>query len=544
MSNPVENVMIATLGEHPAVITAGITAMEKIAGIPIHRLHVLHPQDTDKYIGREGYQLIERHLRGQCQVFSVPLPFSDANSTETSIQFLRRLVDTLNQYQDDQKYNVYLLIAGGRKSTAAFMALVGQFYSAVHGIYHLLDKNENSRNPAFPSIEQLELEMTAAEIQAALDPPIERLNLISIPYPGAFASPVKLRTALKSFETGKESEGVALSPDAEFFFRDVFQSSNNNSRLEVWLSQKAFDQYKCYSASRNSSDNKFLNYFKHMQKPVELKNGIHGTFNEFHFFKRGHTKERPFFFTEPNPIHLYPERSVKRVIVCALAVEQGNGQYTPTAEEIQADIDKHPKFPLSSLNHRDLTLIIPLGKSPMVATQIYTLLTGSRAEGPSRISTVALIYPEQNSAISNSVRLLKRQFKTKNVEIEDIPLKDLQDLDSHEACKVYLRGLDAAIQKLREKHPEREIALSLSGGRKGMSVLAYFAAQHAGIEKVYHMLITDKDMESRIETETTLQALDRLPTDVAKARRLFLEEYDSTKFELFMVPVIPLKNPI
>ena len=75
-----------------------------------------------------------------------------------------------------------------------------------------------------------------------------------------------------------------------------------------------------------------------------------------------------------------------------------------------------------------------------------------------------------------------------------------------------------------------------------MSVLAYFAAQYAGIERIYHTLITDVDLEAQIETETTLQALERLPTDEARAKRLFIDEYDRAKFELFAVPVVPLTN--
>jgi len=65
MPDDATNVLIAALGEHPAVITAAVTAIAKLAGISIHRLHVIHPKDTGKYIGREGFSLIERHLQGR-----------------------------------------------------------------------------------------------------------------------------------------------------------------------------------------------------------------------------------------------------------------------------------------------------------------------------------------------------------------------------------------------------------------------------------------------------------------------------------------------
>lgn len=540
MSNNVTNVLIATLGDHPAVITAAVTAMEKIACIPIHHLHVLHPQDTGKYIGREGFSLIERHLQGRCQVFPVPLPFPDANSTATSIQFLQKLTAVLEQYQDDQVYCVYLLLAGGRKNMAALMALVSQFFPAVRGIYHLLDRDEDSRNPAFPSIEQIELDMTEAEVKAALDPPLERLNLISIPYPGAFASSVELRRRLKSIESGKESETVELTSDAEHFFRQVFQPLSSTHRLDVWLSQRAYEQYQAWFASGNNHAKEFLTCFEHMRDPFVLKERGKGTFGEYQFFKRRRTTERPFFYTEPNPIDLYPQKSVERVIVCALSVEQGDGQYQPTANEVLANLDSTPSVRLFDLNRRDLILIVPLGKSPMVAPQTYTLLTQSEAEGRPRISTVALIYPERNPVIGNGVRLLKRQFERRGVSIEDLPIRGLRDLDSPEACEAYLRELLDAIQKLQNKYPDQQIALSLSGGRKGMSALTYFAAQYAGVKKVYHTLIADLDLESQVEAETTLKAIESLPTDDAKGRRFFLNSYNHSKFELFTIPVVRL----
>jgi CRISPR-associated Csx14 family protein len=539
MSTNVINVLIAALGDHPAVITAAMTAMEKVAGIPIHHLHVLHPQDTGKYIGREGFNLITRHLQERCQVFPVPLPFADANSTAASIQFLQILAAILERYHDEQMHHIYLLLAGGRKNMAALMALVSQFFPAVRGIYHILDRDEDSRNPAFPSIEQIELEMNEAQVRAALDPPLERLNLISIPYPGAFASSVELRRRLKSLDAGKELESVELTLDAEYFFQKVFQPLSNTHRLDVWLSQRAYEQYQAWFVSGNNHAKEFLTCFEHMRDPFVLKEREKGTFGEYRFFKRRRTTERPLFYTEPNSIDLYPERSVEQVIVCALSVEQGNGQYEPTANEILANLDRVPSVRLSDLNRRDLTLIVPLGKSPMIATQTYTLLTQSVTEGRPRIPTVALVYPERNPVIANGARLLKRQFERRGVSIEDQPIRCLRDLDSREACEIYLRELLGAIRTLQDKHPDRQIALSLSGGRKGMSALTYFAAQYAGVERVYHTLISDLNLERRMETEMTLREIEGLPTDEAKARRLFLDEYERTKFELISIPIIP-----
>jgi hypothetical protein len=135
--------------------------------------------------------------------------------------------------------------------------------------------------------------------------------------------------------------------------------------------------------------------------------------------------------------------------------------------------------------------------------------------------------------------MLREQFRRRDVEFINYPIKDLRDVDSEAACETYLKALLSTIDDLRTRYPDRELALSLSGGRKGMSALTLFAAQQAGIGHLYHTLITDPDLEERIEEETSLESLDRLPTDDARAQRLFLEVYGQESIELFTIPLIP-----
>jgi hypothetical protein len=116
-------------------------------------------------------------------------------------------------------------------------------------------------------------------------------------------------------------------------------------------------------------------------------------------------------------------------------------------------------------------------------------------------------------------------------------------VDSKEGCETYLGTLLSTIDRLRSDYPDRDIALSLSGGRKGMSALTLFAAQQVGIERLYHTLITDIALEEHIEEETSIDALDCLPTNEAQSQRLFLEAYDREKFELFKIPIIPFASP-
>jgi len=538
-----QNILIAALGEHPAVVTGMVKALREFEDIWIDTLHVLYPENTGKEIAGWGYLLMETHLDGICDVWPVPLGFPDANTTDKSIEFLRILVGLLGPYRDEMEYNVYLSLAGGRKNMSALMALVSQFFPTVKGLYHLLDKEEDS----FPSISQL-VDWPREKSLKALDPPIENMNLVPIPYPGTYSSASELRTWLNGLDPDNESAPpIALTPEAEQFFRSIFTPNTTYQQLQVWLSESAYTQYQSWAQQGSNFAREFMTCFKQMRDPNRLKDRIHGTFGEFHFYKRPHTAERPFYYTKPNSIHLYPNKPVKQVIVCGLSIKKSQKKYKPTLDEQLANAEKLLAEPkqlryksLASFKTRERTLLVPLGLSPMIATQTYTLLKESEDEGKPKIPTVAVLYPEYHDVIENGVDLLKEQFKERGVEFKCFPIEEVEDIDSPENCESYLQTLLKAIETLRRLYPERSIALSLSGGRKGMSALTLFAAQRAGIEQVYHTLITDIKLEKRIEEETNLDALDKLPTDEARAKRLFLEEYDHSKFQLFSIPVIAL----
>lgn len=118
-------------------------------------------------------------------------------------------------------------------------------------------------------------------------------------------------------------------------------------------------------------------------------------------------------------------------------------------------------------------------------------------------------------------------------------------MDSPEACREFQQVLEGEIERVRREYPLCKIDLALSGGRKGMTAMAIFAAQHQHISYVYHTLITDEDLDERIEKETTIERLnDTSLTEQQLKARLFLEAYESypyPHFTLFRVPVFPVE---
>src|SRR5437660_4243373 len=117
------NILIASLGESPIVVTAMynlLTTEEKQRKLgEIDKVVVLYPEKEDMI--QLGYDLIEDALRGKCKLEPWMLPFEDANGEEESYTFLRLLFQLLFIHQESGN-NVYLSLAGGRKNMSALMA--------------------------------------------------------------------------------------------------------------------------------------------------------------------------------------------------------------------------------------------------------------------------------------------------------------------------------------------------------------------------------------------------------------------------------------
>ncbi|MBU0496238.1 MAG: hypothetical protein KKA73_07135 [Chloroflexi bacterium] len=518
-----ENILIATLGDHPAVITAMVKALRETEGLRIDTLHVLHPQDTGKDIAQLGYALIEEHLRDQCAVYPEPLPFGDPNTRETSIMFLQTLASVLERYQDQEQYHVYLSLAGGRKNMSALMALVTQFFPSVKGLYHLIDRLEDSRHPSFPSIAEIVLMSSPKEQDDTLDPPLENLQLVPVPYPGVFADASRLWHILQV------GGSLAYTPEVEAFFGPIAARRDPGSMVRVWASERAIQDYQELG---DQMQKKFLGYACRMRYPSHLEakaSGPRGWETDCQVYPehKAHSNLRLFY---------YWDRQAQVLTICRAMLHEDYDRKGAVWYK-----DHSRAVPISRLE-QECILLVPLGKSPMIATQTYTLLQDGEEEGYPPVSVVAALYPQRHPEICNGVRLLERQFRNRQVGFVQFPIENLRDVDSEAACRIYLEALLATIDGLRRDYPDHQIALSLSGGRKVMSALTLFAAQRVGIERVYHTLIADIELEQRVEAETSIAEIDKLPTDEAKARRLFLDEYGKDQFELFTIPVIPLSQ--
>jgi len=533
------NILIATLGESPIVVTAATKALRELESIAIDIVEILYPSiESERLIGL-GYDMIEEHLRDKCEVRPQPLNFADTNTRETSFEFLQTLNGLLETHERNRD-DVYLLLAGGRKNMSVLLAVITQFYPCVKGLYHILDKHED--DPAkrnFHSIESL----VENEPQRAqwLEPAIENLILVRLPYQ-PIANAIELRKWL-SKQTQSQDAPISITVEAESFFGRIFQQIRSGSAsLTVHLTRTAYEQY-CDWADRGDNRRERIDaYLKSMGDLNWLKHARHDKFSSnqlvFHFCKVSKTAERPFFYTLPLTLDTPSPKAVEQVIVCGFSVHTNETDYDVSGEDWMRRGDFAPVKKLPDLPKRPITLIAPLGQSPMVVTQACVLL---QERENLAIERIVVLYPQKNARIRNAVNILKEVCKRRNLTFEPKPIEQLGDVRSEEDGNIYIQSLQNVIIDERKQFSGRSIVLLLSGGRKGMSVLSLYAAQVAGLERVYHTIILDPKLEARIEIECAIGAIKSLST-AEQIRRLFLDIYDHAQFDLVSIPVIKLQQ--
>src|SRR5579875_210705 len=536
-------ILVASLGESPVVVTAMYHVLHQ-QGLEIDMVMILRPNGEDV---KQGYDLIEEGLRGKCELNFLVLPFDDVNGESESYQFLQLLAGQLQVYQQ-QNDTVYLSLAGGRKNMSALMALVVPFFRCVKSLYQVLDADEvNSDEPhQFKSVAQL-FDLSDEDRKNALFPPLEQLIPVKIPSQDWQFVSNDVRSRLFTLTPDELDdlwdEDPALAEPAEFY-----RPRNNNQAaqriLAVEVTERVKQEYEKMLVHDSPRAGRFATCFRQMRDANLLFGRIHGSFSRsslsFHFYKRRRTVERPFYHTEPQGIHLYPKANIEKVIISGLAIEQPDGSYKPTAEELLRYPLK-PTVPVSKLlNTKEAVLIVPLGTTPMIVTQLYTLL---KNEGRT-IREAVITYPALSQKVRNSATLVKEAFKDELLPgmIHDVPIAGIGDITSDELCAKYQQALETAIDDVQNRHRDCEIVLALTGGRKSMAALAMFAAQRKGIRYVYHTLIKDPNFSTEVEKKTTVAAL--RPPKVNKQERndrLFLRAYSSQQdqFVLFKVPVVP-----
>ncbi len=548
-----ENVLIATLGESPVVVTAMYDLLtkdeRKHLPVEIDRLVVLYPRGG---MVQDACYLVKKAMENKpCVVELQDVSIEDTNTTRDCMIFLQQLYQRLTIQQNNGDV-VFLSLAGGRKSMSALMAWVIPYFSCIAGLYHVIDKNEQD----FFTVEQLILEMTDERRQRAMHPELSHLDLVDIPLESTTREGDEWLNRLLSMtdeELDELQEKNAQRAEALQFGRTIAQGV---IILNVMFTAYAAEQFRKMSKQDVTHARSFEICFDDMRSAPDVRKHSHHSESGkgpqsrrlvFHYFKRNRTPERPMFYTLPKDIKSVPDSEVNDVVVCSLEIER-EGDYRSIAEILATpDLSLEPVVTLDALPsvkyRKDVesVLIVPLGTSPMVATQLYTLLKRQ----DETIGEVVLVYPSKQE-IMNGAQIVKQALKEEDgmpCRLARIP--GLQDIKSKTDCETYQSALEREIDRVRDEHPHAQLLLALSGGRKGMAALAMFVAIRKRIPYLFHTLISDDALEQRIVKETSIRALSKPGLD-KKLRndRLFLRAYVendqqlAANFTLFTVPVL------
>jgi len=556
-------ILIASLGDSPVVITAMFDLLNdslKEEKEGIDQLEVFYPTNSFALVGYED--LIYESLQQKCEVNGIPLDSDDVGEEDAVYDFLHKLYYSLNEHQKKGDV-VYLSLAGGRKSMAALMALLAPLFSCIKGLYHILDKDEGKKGHHFWSSGQL-YDLPRADQQRLLFPPHERIKLIPIPYGEKQDPSEEFRSHLYTITDEQLDElwerDVEQAETVEFY-SPLTQDNDEGGLLIVELTRNAAEQYQELIRHDVNRSRKFTTCFKQMRYARRLMAGLRtnkedGPHNRFfykplglifHYYKsHKHTTERAVYHTEPQDIAATSAAYIKRVVISELEIEV-SGRYKSLKEIVSS-----PKFSLEERVNFDCAfpeesgsqehiLIVPLGASPMVATQLYQLYT----DRGYKIRSVILVHT-QHTDVRDSVEIVCDAFKNESVSCEAIPLKGWDDIDTPEACDAYQALLEHTIRHTRQQNPSCQIELTISGGRKGMAALAIFAAQRLSIRRVVHTVIHER-MDDKVSKETEIEELKKLVRMNDRKKRddrLFLRAYkeDKDAFVLFKIPVIPAQR--
>ena len=178
---PKKNVLLSSLGLSPAVVTETIDALEN-TGLQINTVVLLSTSNKriiDTYVPLLHADFIDTY-QGKIELIPASIANDDIWTPQDNLDFIKLATTFLNTYRK-RGDNVYVSIAGGRKTMSAAMAIVAQLFGA-KGLYHVLVPEEIERK----RLDYEELKLSPEARREAFHPDVHLMELVSIPVVGLF----------------------------------------------------------------------------------------------------------------------------------------------------------------------------------------------------------------------------------------------------------------------------------------------------------------------------------------------------------------------
>lgn len=171
------NVLLSSLGETPAVVTETMDALEREERIKIDLVITVGTSEWTVQLSQVALQ----EEFGRLGISYIPdqVTPQELLTGEEHLDYLNRVALWLRQYQ---KHDVYLSLAGGRKTMSALLTIAAQIYGA-RMLCHVVPLDEE--------LEQLgEIQrwsnLPKDEQQRVLHPPADKVHLVRLPFISLF----------------------------------------------------------------------------------------------------------------------------------------------------------------------------------------------------------------------------------------------------------------------------------------------------------------------------------------------------------------------
>ena len=186
------NVLISTLGDSPTVVTEALDILHD-EGVKINEVILLTTVDSD---AQESVRILQRHIREYYKIKTVYPKFveyyGDIDNEYAVMDFMKLACGILRSKRERNE-NVYISIAGGRKTMSALMTLAVQLYGAKELFHVIVDDPEFEKKSR-----DLRIYLNSPEkLNYYLHPDISKIKKVKMPFIGLFPWISEIIRALK-----------------------------------------------------------------------------------------------------------------------------------------------------------------------------------------------------------------------------------------------------------------------------------------------------------------------------------------------------------
>jgi CRISPR-associated Csx14 family protein len=192
------NVLISSLGDSPAVVTEAIDKVEHDEQISFDTVITIRTSHYDSLVAEEDVLAghIVDYYKGRILYVPLSIGAKDIDSQEDNLEYLTVVAEQLKQHQASD--DVYVSLAGGRKTMSALMAIAVQIYGATllfHVVHQDLDRDLELQRKMKPNYLR-DLGSDSDELNLLMHPPLQKIQLARFPIVSLFPLLNDLHSAL------------------------------------------------------------------------------------------------------------------------------------------------------------------------------------------------------------------------------------------------------------------------------------------------------------------------------------------------------------